>query len=233
MGDGRTAGNGAHGVDICQDRGVMSEQFLMIPVDEQVKVEARLIRGGLPKIAVICHPHPLYGGSMDNNVVMAAMELFRELEWSALRFNFRGVGGSSGAYADGVGEREDIKAVCRFLRDQPEKPEALCVVGYSFGAWVALGAAGEGLSMDAQMLVSPPMDVMSFDKLRLQTVPCLITLGEHDDFCRVPTLRHWLENQSPANIRPQVVTFPGVDHFYWGAEALLQAEMRRFLHELG
>jgi uncharacterized protein len=210
----------------------MSEQFLRIPVDEQVELKAHMIRGALPRIAVICHPHPLYGGSMDNNVVLAAMELFRELGWSAVRFNFRGVGGSTGAYADGVGERQDLKAVCRFLRDQPEKPEALCVVGYSFGAWVALGAAGEELSLDAQILISPPMDFMSFDTLCLPTVQCLITLGEHDDFCRVATLRHWLEKQPLAGVSPQVVTFPGVDHFYWGAEGLLQAEMRTFLRNL-
>jgi len=211
----------------------MSEAFITIPVDEQVELEAHMIRGALPRTAVICHPHPLYGGSMDNNVVMAAMEVYQELGWSAVRFNFRGVGGSTGAYGDGVGEREDLKAVCRFLRDQPQKPELLCVVGYSFGAWVALGATGEGLSVDAQVLVSPPMDFMSFDKLGLQPVPCLVTLGERDDFCRVATLRHWLEKQPASGPRPQVVTFPGVDHFYFGAEGLLQAEMRKFLHELG
>jgi uncharacterized protein len=211
----------------------MSEQYLMIPVDERVELKAYMIRGAVPRTAVICHPHPLYGGSMDNNVVMAAMEVFRELGWSAVRFNFRGVDGSTGAYGDGVGEREDIKAVCRFLQDQPEKPEFLCVVGYSFGAWVALGVVGEGLSVNAQVLISPPMDFLSFETLRLHTVPCLITLGERDDFCRVATLRDWLEKQPRPAISPQVAIFPGVDHFYWGAERLLQAEMRRFLHELG
>ena len=211
----------------------MSEQYLMIPVDERVELKAYMIRGAVRRIAVICHPHPLYGGSMDNNVVMAAMEVFRELGWSAVRFNFRGVGSSSGTYADGVGEREDIKTVCRFLRDQPEKPEFLCAVGYSFGAWVALGAAAEGLSVDAQVLISPPMDFMSFETLHPQAVPCLVTLGERDDFCRVATLRDWLKQQPTDVFRPHVVTFPAVDHFYWGAEGLLQTEMRRFLQELG
>ncbi|HBZ56088.1 MAG TPA: alpha/beta hydrolase [Syntrophobacteraceae bacterium] len=211
----------------------MSEPFLMIPVDDQVKVEAHLIRGGLPRVAAINHPHPLYGGSMDNNVVMAAMAVLDELGWSVARFNFRGVGGSSGSYADGIGEREDLKAVCRFLRDQAKQPEALCVVGYSFGAWVTMGAAGEGLSMDAQILISPPMDFMSFETLPVPGIPCLITLGERDDFCRLATLRHWLEKQPEAGIRPHVVTFPGVDHFYWGAERLLKEEMREFLRSLG
>ena len=211
----------------------MSEAFITIPVDEQVELEAHMIRGALPRTAVICHPHPLYGGSMDNNVVMAALDVYQELGWSAVRFNFRGVGGSTGAYGDGVGEREDLKAVCRFLRDQPKKPELLCVVGYSFGAWVTVGATGEGLSVDAQVLISPPMDFMSFDKLDLQPAPCLIALGERDDFCRVATLRTWLERQPAIGARPHVVTFPGVDHFYWGAEGLLQTEMRRFLQELG
>jgi uncharacterized protein len=207
----------------------MPEQSLMIPVDDQITVEARLVPGTLPKIALVCHPHPLYGGSMDNNVVISVQAAFQELDWSAVRFNFRGVGRSSGEYAEGIGECEDLKAVCRFLQDQSEKHHELCVVGYSFGAWAALGAISEGLAMDRLILISPPIDFMPFDRLRLPSVPCLITLGERDDFCRVASLHNWLKEQQESALRAKVATFTGVDHFYWGKEGLLQEQIRVFI----
>lgn len=218
----------------------MAEQSLMIPVDEQVKVEARLIRGTLPKSAVICHPHPLYGGNMDNNVVLAAQAIFQRLGWNVVRFNFRGVGHSSGQHANGMGERADLEAVCRFLRSQPGEPDGppdkagiLCLVGYSFGAWVAMGAVNDGLTTDSLILVSPPLDFMRFDGLPLPPIPCLITLGECDDFCRVASLRHWLECAPQTGIQRQVSTFSGVDHFYSGREGLLQEEIKGFLQNSG
>jgi uncharacterized protein len=207
----------------------MSEQFLMISVDDRIQLEADLARGTIAKAAAICHPHPLYGGRMDNNVVLAVQAVFQKKGWSTARFNFRGVGQSTGEYAEGLGEREDLKAVCRFLRDQPEKPETLCVVGYSFGAWVALGAIQAGLDVDRLVLVSPPLDSMPFDDLRLPPVQCLITLGERDDFCRVASLQAWLKEQVGTSLNPRMTTFPGVDHFYWGKEGLLQREIEAFL----
>jgi uncharacterized protein len=204
------------------------EQNVMIPVNDKNTVEAHLAKGIFPKAAVICHPHPLYGGSMDNNVVLAMQAAFRELGWSALRFNFRGVGRSSGEYADGIGEREDLRAVCRFLREQTDQVDTLCVVGYSFGAWVVLGAIGEGLALDRLILVSPPLDFMQFDGLRLPSVPCLITLGERDDFCRLASLDAWLATQPETGRHRNVVLVPGGDHFYWGKEGLLKDEIKSF-----
>jgi alpha/beta superfamily hydrolase len=207
----------------------MSEQSLLITVDHHIELEASLVPGTYSQAAVICHPHPLYGGRMDNNVVLAVQAVFQKHGWSTARFNFRGVGESSGEYAEGIGEREDLKAVCSFLRDQPEKPHTLCVVGYSFGAWVTLGAIQEGLDVDRLVLVSPPLDFMPFNDLRLPPVQCLITLGERDDFCRVASLQAWLKEQAGTSLNLRVATFPGVDHFYWGKEGLLQAEIEAFL----
>ncbi len=207
----------------------MSEESLRIAVDDEIILEARLVAGTLPKIAVICHPHPLYGGNMDNNVVLAIREVFRDEGWGAVRFNFRGVGQSSGEYADGIGEQADLQAVCRFLWEQPTKPEVLCVVGYSFGAWVALSAVDAGLALDRLILISPPMDFMAFDQLGMPSALGLITLGERDDFCRVASLQAWLKKHGKAATQTRVATFPGVDHFYWGKEGLLQETIRRFL----
>jgi uncharacterized protein len=166
---------------------------------------------------------------MDNNVVLAVQAAFQEQGWSVVRFNFRGVGRSGGEYADGVGEREDLQAVCRFLRDQTGELDTLCVVGYSFGAWVVLGAIAGGLAVDCLILVSPPLDFIQFDALRLPSVPCLITLGERDDFCRVASLDAWLKDQPETGSQRNVVLVPGGDHFYWGKEGLLKDEIKSFV----
>ena len=94
-------------------------------------------RGGV----VICHPHPLFGGSMYNNVVEAVEEGFVLSGFSTLRFNFRGVGDSEGAYDEGNGEVNDVIAACKFMRDLPGAGGRLVLAGYSFGAWVASRAA--------------------------------------------------------------------------------------------
>jgi len=96
--------------------------------------------------SVICHPHPLYGGTMDNNVVTAVAQTLRETGHSTLRFNFRGVGESEGRHGGGTDEVEDVRAAIEFVRQQAEGDDALVVLaGYSFGSWVAASAlAGDG-----------------------------------------------------------------------------------------
>src|SRR5437764_1495885 len=91
-------------------------------------------------ILVVCHPHPLHGGSMHNNVVHALCDAALQEGLAALRFNFRGVGGSTGDYADGEGEQDDVLAVLRAAAEQPSR-RAIGLAGYSFGASMATRAA--------------------------------------------------------------------------------------------
>jgi uncharacterized protein len=209
----------------------MMEKILGIPVNPEVTLEARYTPGIRARAAIICHPHPLYGGSMDNNVVMALQGVFQGLGWGTLRFNFRGVGQSTGAYADGIGEQQDLLAASRTLQAEQEELSAVCLAAYSYGAWVALGAIRQGLQPDALILVSPPVDFLQFDGLTVPPLPCLITLGDKDDYCALSSLKTWLSSPDQQGEPAPVEIIPGADHFYRGSEIALQTRVRDFLRE--
>ncbi|MCK8603467.1 alpha/beta hydrolase [Desulfoferrobacter suflitae] len=205
----------------------MSEGNLMIDTGQHM-LEGLFDRGENPSTAaIVCHPHPLYGGDMDNGVVVAMQKTLRSCGWSTLRFNFRGVGGSSGSYGEGEGEAEDTKGVAAYLSQQGF--DTICLGGYSFGAWVALKAVGPQLSPACTILVSPPVDFLSFANLALPSTPCLITLGDRDDFCRLASLRQWIAQQTVDEALIEVELLPRCDHFYGVNEALLSAKIGMFL----
>jgi uncharacterized protein len=129
------------------------EEQLIIPAGE-VTLEARFIAGAAPAGAVITHPHPLYGGSMNNNVVWTATRALGERGWSTLRVNFRGVGASTGSYGGGLAETADVAAALAFLQSRAPGPGY--VVGYSFGAAVAARALLEGWRPRARCSFRPP-----------------------------------------------------------------------------
>ena len=105
----------------------------------ELALEGLLSRGESDRGLVISHPHPLYGGEMRNHVVGIIQEIFSGKGWTTLRFNFRGVGRSQGEYDEGVGEREDVGAAIRYLKELGIKE--IVLAGYSFGAWVNARAA--------------------------------------------------------------------------------------------
>ena len=105
------------------------EEHLTLKVNN-LSLEARFSSGDKAVGAIITHPHPLYGGSMDNNVVWTAIRAFGEQGWSTLRFNFRGVGASTGSYGEGLAEVEDVSAAADFLKSRVSGP--CWLVGYSF-----------------------------------------------------------------------------------------------------
>jgi len=170
---------------------------------------------------------------MDNNVVIALQDALADGGWGAMRFNFRGVGRSSGKYGDGEGEVQDLMAVAAYLKEQGK--EVLHIAGYSFGAWITLKATAQGLDPASVILVSPPLDFLDFSSLTLPSKPCLISLGDRDTFCSMQSLRNWLTLQQPdsANVRPLTapLTLPGCDHFYWGQERVLAAKVLELLHQ--
>lgn len=204
----------------------MSEAPVMISIGSLL-LEALFDPGKGVDAAVLCHPHPLYGGSMDNNVVAALRKTLQDWGWGTLRFNFRGVGGSSGQHRGAQQDAEDLMAVCRYVEQQGAKH--LHLAGYSYGAWIGLKAMQKGLQVDTAILVSPPLDFLDFRGLAPPACPCLITVGDQDDFCAVGSLNNWvangLESQSPALIE----ILPHCDHFYWGREELLATVLGAFL----
>jgi alpha/beta superfamily hydrolase len=198
---------------------------------EGVTLEGVLAPGTASGGAVITHPHPLFGGSMANNVVWAAARALTSLGMAALRFNFRGVGRSTGTYGEGVEEAKDVAAALEFLKSRTPGPYYL--VGYSFGAAVAGRALLQGLSADGAVLVAPPIAFM--DMAFLPQVPGLklIIVGDRDELCPLASLRELLAaGPAPAGdgpVRPaEIRVIEGTDHFFGGAEELLFKILRSF-----
>ncbi len=205
----------------------MPEIAVRIPVEAgKITLEGLFQESKTGRIAVLCHPHPLYGGDMQNNVVVAARSAFAGRGWGTLRFNFRGVGESGGTAGQSEKEALDLVAVKEYL--EKNHPGALDFAGYSYGAWIVMKALGLGLESGSLCLMSPPLDFLSFEGLELPDLPTLITLGERDDFCKKDSLAEWLAARH-AGERVSLETFPSCDHFYRGFETRLASILGDFL----
>jgi hypothetical protein len=176
---------------------------------------------------VICHPHPQYGGDMDNNVVLALQTAALNADHAALRFNFRGVGGSEGSFDGGMGEREDLKAALSHLRGKLGREAGEIIVsGYSFGAFVASNAALDEGSVGGFILVSPPIDMLDFSPLKNTSLKVLFIAGDGDPFCPLPSLQAFREGMTAENA---LQTVPGADHFYLGLDGYITRYAEQFL----
>ncbi len=207
------------------------EQRVTIPTADGLSLEGGFTPGSRPGGGVVTHPHPLYGGSMDNNVVLAARAALEGLGLAALRFNFRGVGASGGDHGGGKPEIEDIHGAAAFLGGELPADAPIHLVGYSFGAAVAVRATMAGLAPASLVLVSPPVDFLSMSHLQLPSCPTQVIVGERDDFCSEATLRTWLASNTPADV--PVVLLPHADHFYVGSDHRVRKAVAGFLGDLG
>lgn len=175
--------------------------------------------------AVICHPHPLMGGSMHNNVVETVRDEMIAAGHSTLRFNFRGVGKSTGHYDEGRGEKQDLLSACAFAKSRGV--EKIFLVGYSFGAWICCRLLKDQPLIAASVcLVSPPLQYFEFDWTGLENAVELMICGDQDMFCDVADLRKKAEL-----ICAKLTILRGVDHFYFGQEARLAVHLRRYICE--
>ena len=170
--------------------------------------------GAVRGVAVVCHPHPQHGGTLDNKVAQTLARAFVQLGWRSVRFNFRGVGASAGVWDEGVGEVDDALAVIAAHRD-PATPFMLA--GFSFGAYVASQAAAR-LPDDAKpqrlVLVGPSTQRQDPGLVPADT---LVIHGESDDVVPLSATLDWAR---PQNL--PVIVFPGVGHFFHGQLALLK-----------
>ncbi|HJS21424.1 MAG TPA: CocE/NonD family hydrolase [Steroidobacteraceae bacterium] len=163
------------------------------------------------RFGVVCHPHPLFGGTLDNKVVHSVARVMQELGLPTLRFNFRGVGGSAGKFDDGVGETDDALAVIDWGRER-WPGSAWWLAGFSFGAFVALRAS-ERRSAQRLITVAPPVQRFQFTGLRAPDYPWLIVQGDQDEIVDCAAVVAWARALSPA---PQVTILPGAGHFFHG-----------------
>jgi uncharacterized protein len=198
------------------------EEEISIP-GPGITLEGRWAPGTAPGGAIITHPHPLFGGSMANNVVWTAVRALTARDMSALRFNFRGVGRSTGTYGGGLEEAADVAAALEFLQSRTPGPHY--VIGYSFGAAVAGRALLEGLAADGAIFIAPPIAFMDLSFLPRVPGLKLIIVGDEDELCPLPNLRALLA-ASPEP--PAVQVIQGTDHFFGNGEAELFRVLRDF-----
>lgn len=175
--------------------------------------------------AVICHPHPIYGGTMNNPVVRALARATYAAGLVTLRFNFRSAGRSAGVYGDGIGEIADARAATRFLVSEA-RVKRVVMIGYSFGAMVGL-QAGAPLDEVRQLVgIAPPVESFDLRCLAGCTKPKLFVVGDTDEFCPVRELRRRLA-AVPEPKREHIVA--GAGHFLAGYEDAVAAAVCAFI----
>ncbi|MDH5324579.1 MAG: alpha/beta fold hydrolase [Gammaproteobacteria bacterium] len=166
--------------------------------------------GEVEAVAVICHPHPLHGGSMANKVVHIVSNALNDLGVPTLRFNFRGVGHSQGRFDRGQGEVEDLEAVCDWLRSRYPQAQ-LWLAGFSFGAFVAFNGYRD-VGAERLLLIAPPVTLFDFPENPVE-IPWLVIQGGKDDVIAPEKVSAWVQQQRP---RPNYQWFADADHFFHG-----------------
>jgi alpha/beta superfamily hydrolase len=162
-------------------------------------------------VAVICHPHPLYGGTMTNKVVHMLAKACNELGLPSVRFNYRGVGASAGAYGEGKGETDDAIAVLDWARAR--WPHAgLWLGGFSFGGAVAIRAA-VAREVGRLITIAPAIRRVAVDNANLPACPWLLVQGDEDELVDPADIQRWVTTL-PAP--PELVMLQGVQHFFHG-----------------
>jgi alpha/beta superfamily hydrolase len=181
--------------------------------------------GPFPAV-IVCHPHPLYGGSMDNNVVSSLTETLTQASLASFKFNFRGVGGSQGEFGQGVGEREDVEAAISFISTVKEvDSKRIGLAGYSAGAGFALPVGFKDARIKALAAVSPPLPMFDFDFLKSCPKPKLLISGGKDDLIPTDQFLEFCQNLPEPR---EYESIEGADHFWWGYESSLSAKVTGF-----
>jgi len=187
-----------------------SELFLRGPagrleciIDVPEAAEAR------PATCVLCHPHPLHGGTMHNKVVTIMERAMRELGLRTVRFNFRGVGASEGQYDEGYGETDDLFAVTEWVR-RTRPGDQLWLGGVSFGSYTTLRAA-QNLKLGQLISIAPAVSRFSFAELQRPNCPWLVIQGDEDEVVSFDEVREWVETVEPP---PDFVVMERAGHFF-------------------
>jgi alpha/beta superfamily hydrolase len=197
---------------------------LSLTTEDGVSLEAeRAVPDQPVAAAVLAHPHPTYGGDMHAGVIGLLFEELPERGVATLRFNFRGVGASTGAHDDGVGEQRDVRAAAAALREAvPDVP--LVLAGWSFGADVSMAVdepdAAGWFAVAPVLAVVDPAEMAAGRDPR----PVLILAPEHDQFTPPEVVRQ----RTASWVNTQIEVVPGADHFLWGRHQHVLDALVRF-----
>jgi alpha/beta superfamily hydrolase len=194
---------------------MIAERPVTLATSDGAGLEGRLAVPAAARAAiVICHPHPLYGGDMDNPVVVRIQAVCAELDFATLRFNFRGVGASTGTHDGGRAEQHDVAAALE-CAGKAAGGVPTVLAGYSFGAVVSAGVAAREPALAGLALIAPPVGLAGLDAfapLAAFASPLLVVAGSADEYCPRPALDE-LARRLP---RATVSVIPDANHFFFG-----------------
>ncbi len=193
-------------------------------MSDSLEIEGLLDPGPGERGIVITHPHPLYGGDMSNYVVDSIARIYRENNYTTLRFNFRGAGGSGGKYDDGIGEQNDVKAALSYLSESGIN--YLGLAGYSFGAWVNAHAAKNAPAIQEMVMVSPPVAFMDYSDISLNKKLKLVVTGSNDEIAPPEMINKLLPEWNKDALFEII---KGADHFYSGYLSGLESVLSSYV----
>jgi alpha/beta superfamily hydrolase len=174
-------------------------------------------------VAIICHPHPLFGGTLSNKVVSTLARTFKEMQIPTVRFNFRGVGKSTGQHDEGIGEIDDLLAVISWVK-QVRPNSVFWLAGFSFGSCIAAKVAVTGVA-ERLISIAPPVMRWGFDQITVMPCPWIVIQGDKDEVVAADEVFAWFSRYHP---QAQVIAMEGAGHFFHGRlvelrETLLKA----------
>jgi alpha/beta superfamily hydrolase len=175
---------------------------------------------------IVCHPHPLYGGSMDNNVVHSLCETLTKASFVSFKFNFRGVGRSQGEFGQGIGEQEDVEAAISFISTvKAVDSKRIGLAGYSAGAGFALPIGSSDGRIKALAAISPPLNEFNFDFLKSSPKQKFLISGSRDNSTAADEFLQFCQSLAEPK---QCEIIDGADHSWWEYESSLAAKVTAF-----
>lgn len=170
--------------------------------------------GSNKKIAIICHPHPLHQGTMNNKVVHTLHKALYACGFHTIRFNYRGVGRSDGEYGNSIGESADLRVIVDWVKQQIPNCE-LVLAGFSFGAFIALNISKE---VNCKLLISvaPAVQNQDYSSAMPVTCPWLVVQGEKDEIIAPNLVFEFLNSLDETGNKPDLIRFPDASHFFHG-----------------
>ena len=223
-----------------------ADQPLQLTTQDGILLEAREVRPTTPKGTLLaCHPHTLMGGTLDSKVVHSLYLAFRDHGFHALRFNFRGAGGSGGSYDRGQAELLDVAAAWHHLREDPkdatlDKPRVprsppRVLGGFSFGSHVGLRFAASEGSCTHRVGIAPPLS-FDYDYSFLEDAsdqrPLYLVVGDDDPFCPQDLVKRLVSNLRSLKIPVQATIIPGANHMFDQKGYVLRQELSRIAAEI-
>jgi len=188
-----------------------------------------------PVAAVVCHPHPLAGGTMDNKVVHATARVLRERGMAVMRFDFRGVGSSQGVHDGGPGECDDLRAAIAELTSRASGDTreigagGLLLAGFSFGSWIAAQVAEEDERAGAVLAIAPPVNHYDYAVLAAARRPLSVIYARDDELVPAAAVEAWLATCAG---RPRIVPVVGAGHLFHGKLGPLREGVGGFVDAL-